>query len=102
MPEQLSGPQLFLRYAFPCVQDLLDTKKIDHVDFEELELLIKNSDEPDIIFLAICFSNAVRMLRRFSKYLDIEMWSLETVTEFWRTITIILEIALLPKQMCVV
>ena len=35
MTEQLSGPQLFLRYAWPCAEDRLEAGKISERYFGE-------------------------------------------------------------------
>jgi hypothetical protein len=88
MPEQLTGPQLFLRYAFPCAEDQLRANKISHTDFKNLEWLISNIDvnkqSPKIFFLRKCFPNAVQSLERFATENNREVWLFKTVAEFWR------------------
>lgn len=80
--EQLSGPQLFLRYAWPCANDRLHAGLINQRDFDELEILVKRSAEPGVILLALCFPNAVRELRNFAS--EDNMWFSCEVEKFWR------------------
>ena len=79
---ELTGPQLFLRYAWPCSEYKLRTGKISEKDFHLLEKLVRTGDHPDISLLASCFADAEKALRNTSKHENI--WSLESVTEYWR------------------
>lgn len=80
--EQLSGPKRFWRFAFVCAESLLEAKKIEQDDFNELKSLGTNSDEPDTMLLAVCFTKPVGNLRRFAKFLGVDMWAPETVADF--------------------
>jgi hypothetical protein len=85
---QLTGPQLFLRYAWPCAEDRLHIKLISQDDFEKLRWLILDKAEPEICFLEKCFPGAVKALKDFSfasGSTDIwSMWSFGNVAQFWR------------------
>src|ERR1035437_2868708 len=88
MSRQLTGPQLFLRYAWPCAEDLLKIRKITPDDFSSLERFVNEKLAPPREFLKRCFPNAVEALENFSELSGNperwEMWSYETVAEYWR------------------
>lgn len=81
---ELTGPQLFLRYAFPCAEEKLHAGKINQNTFDDLAATVKNNGLPSNFSLGYCFSTAVKSLDKFSKQNNKEMWALETVAEFWR------------------
>ena len=86
--EQLTGPQLFLRYAWPCAEDRLHAQLISQGDFEKLRWLILDKSEPDIYFLEHCFPKAVKSLKDFSETTGTTdtwlVWSFGNVAKFWR------------------
>jgi len=82
--EKLTGPQLFLRYAFPCAEGKLHANQINQAEFESLESFIKNGGEPEIFLLQKCFPNAAKDLKTFSEARDREMWATRTVAKLWR------------------
>lgn len=84
MEKRLSGPQLFLRYAFPCVGDRLHAHLINRLNFELLKSLVKDGGEPRISLLRKCFPNAVKSLETFARIKKKKMWAIRTVAKFWR------------------
>ncbi len=86
MSEQLTGPLLFLRYAWPCAEEKLHAEKMDQNDFDKLKWFIENGIQPDVDLLERCFQDAVEKMRRFSirfaKYMV--MWDIHIVREFWQ------------------
>jgi len=83
--EQLNGPQLFLRYAWPCAEDKLRAGKISEEDFHRLEMLVKGRLIPPIKFLEHCFPNAVQKMREFAKpYITAKLFNYWIVKTFWR------------------
>lgn len=85
MEEHLSGPQLFLMYAGVCEKIRLKFDLISQSDSEEIRRLLKNKIKPETPFLRKCFPNAVADLEKFAiDNSKAEMWSFETVAEFWR------------------
>ncbi|MGC9605476.1 MAG: hypothetical protein ABSF56_01835 [Minisyncoccia bacterium] len=84
--ENLTGPQLFLRFAWPCASYRLMMGKITQAQYDELEKLVKSETEPDIALLMACFPNAVADLREYAineRRLH-DLWSLTTVLGYWR------------------
>lgn len=82
--EQLSGPQLFLRYAFPCAEEKLRSGRINQNTLDMLETTVKNNEPPSNFSLGHCFPSATISLEKFAREKSKEMWSLETVANFWR------------------
>lgn len=80
MPE-LTGPQLFLRYAWPCV--LSGARRISNGDRLLLASLFLENTQPCPTLLERCFPNAVANLIEFAANNNKSAWSLETVREFW-------------------
>jgi hypothetical protein len=81
MMEQLTGPQLFLRYAWPCAEEKLKAGKISQGDFDQLKLDVEQNRHPNGWLLEFCFRNASRALHEFAGSKN--PWSFETVQEFW-------------------
>lgn len=79
----MTGPELFLRYAWPCAEGKLKTKKISENDYIALKSLVKGSLTPPTDFLSQCFPTAVKDLEAFSLERGMEEWSLATVSDFW-------------------
>jgi len=85
MVDEISGPKLFLRYAFPCAEYRLHASLISQQDFDTLKLLAETGDEPETVFLEKCFPNAVKDLGEHAKLRDItNMWATKTVAQLWR------------------
>ena len=82
---RLTGPQLFLCYAFPCAEEKRDAQKITRGDFRALKLLIESGREPGISFLERCFPNATREMNQFwlGTYDACALWSPHLVGTFW-------------------
>ena len=87
----LSGPQLFLRFAWPCADYRLALGKITESQFVNLKLLVDQVREPSISFLGVCFPVATEALLRFALSRGPDnhdlMWRKETVFQFWRAHT---------------
>lgn len=84
MPNKLTGPQLFLRYAFPCAEDKLRSKNITSGDFEWLKNTVDGNLEPNGWLLEYCFREASQDLKIFAKNRRGRKWSFENVAEYWR------------------
>ena len=84
MPEQMSGVQLFLRYAWPCAENKLRIGQISQNDFVDLKWFVENKIKPETCFLRKCFPKAIRALEEFAIKEDKDLWTLETVTKYWR------------------
>lgn len=84
MTGQLTGPQLFLRYAFPCAEEKLRSGRINQNTLDELGRIVKGDGLPNNFSLGYCFPNATKSLARFAEEKRKEMWAFETVAEYWR------------------
>jgi hypothetical protein len=80
----LTGPQLFLRYAWPCAEDKLLAEQITPADFSRLKKSIEDGAEPKTSLLRRCFRNAVASLEKYSVAMKKEAWNHSTVSRFWR------------------
>lgn len=82
---KLTGPQLFLRYAWPCAEDKLRTGKITAKECSILEHWIFYPSEPDTRLLTKCFPKAEEALKKHAQYFELEEWSFENVSGYWRS-----------------
>ncbi|MEK7634977.1 MAG: hypothetical protein AAB446_00920 [Patescibacteria group bacterium] len=82
----LSGPQIFLRYAFrPCAEEKMKAGKIDKCSYERMEVIIEENDVPPILLLEKCFPNAVTDYKRFClEFKRKDNFSRESVINYWR------------------
>lgn len=86
----MTGEQLFLRYAFPCVDTSggrIVGKKYRTLNEEhlaELRQLVTSGGQPMRSLLRYCFPYAFRGLRKFAEENHLERWALATVIAFWR------------------
>lgn len=78
----LTGPELFLHYAWPCAEIRLRSKLISEDDFKRLKSFLKNKENIDIDFLTACFPKAVASLKEYKNGTD--CWSFESVSDYWR------------------
>lgn len=84
MVKKMSGPKLFLRYAFPCAEDRFHASFISCEDLKLLERIIKFDEEPEVLILQKCFPKAVNNLVNFAESTGKIVWAFETVAEYWR------------------
>jgi len=84
--QDMTGEQLFLRYAFPCAEGRLIRGKITEQQMKQLKVLIENDVEPKRQFLRYCFPHAYRRLREFAQKnnIDHKRWEYDTISNFWR------------------
>lgn len=83
----LTAEQLFLRYAYPCAEGMLDSKKINIEHYNELERLIDQNEQPRRKLLKYCFSKAFNSLRRSASEKSKsggQVWNMEIVRWHWR------------------
>lgn len=87
MKEQkdLTGPQLFLRFAYPCAWENHDGGKLDDRHFNRLEKLIYEEEdfEPNLGLLKFCFPKAVAGYERFVGMIGHGNWDPKTVENYW-------------------
>jgi hypothetical protein len=83
---ECTGEELFLRYAWPCASDKLDSHKISFSDFSTLKILIEKGGIPKRALLAVCFQNAVKAYGVYYRKSDraIPEWSFDSVADYWR------------------
>jgi hypothetical protein len=85
MNDALNGPQIFLRFAWPCANSGLASGEITVQDFDTLSLLVEKTDPPNTELLKRCFPKAVQSLGDFAKEKSrANQWSPDTVLEYWR------------------
>lgn len=80
---QLTGPQLFLRYAWPCAEEKLNAGEISQGDFDQLKLDLEQNRHPNGWLLEHSFRTASCALYKFAKP-NKNPWAFETVAEYWR------------------
>jgi hypothetical protein len=86
----MTGEQLFLRYAFPCIDPcggMIVGKKYRTLRAEhlaELRQLVATGGQPRRSLLRYCFPYAFRGLRKYAEENHLERWALATVIAFWR------------------
>ncbi len=81
--KQLTGPQLFLHYAWPCAEEKRKAGKISQGDFDQLKLDLEQNRHPNGWLLEHGFKTASYALYKFAKP-NKNPWALETVVDYWR------------------
>jgi hypothetical protein len=84
MTGQISGSQLFLRYAWPCAEEKFISGEIREENFKRLNQALKEESKDIAFLLTICFPKAVETLRGYARAHNLETWSFEAVSEYWR------------------
>lgn len=74
----------FLRYAFPCVDFLMWSKKISEEQARSLTQMIKSYIETDRTLLTICFPNACFRMCTIAQQNNRDPWSMDNVQDYWR------------------
>lgn len=80
----LSPEQLFLRYAYVCMDDRYARGLIEATDYERLKTHVEENTIPEQDLLLRSFSDATNGLIGYSKKEGKEPWTMEVVTAFWR------------------
>lgn len=85
MAENMTGEQLFLRYAFPCALDKMIQNRISpefHGDLERA-LTVKTPRRGPLKY---CFPHAFKAMREWAESIGrrSELWNLENVANYWR------------------
>lgn len=82
----LTGEQLFFRYAWPCAEIRLSRKEITEEQFGLLKFFRDNQHRnPGRKLLIACFPVAVKDLTEVAhRMFASDPWSLEHVAEYWR------------------
>lgn len=83
MKKGLTGPQFFLRCAFPCAEDRLHARLINQEDYDGLRSLVESGEEPDKSFLEKCFPTATAEMREWCQSNGGNPWDIKNVEEFW-------------------
>ncbi|MBT4849485.1 hypothetical protein HON36_01395 [Candidatus Parcubacteria bacterium] len=81
----MTGEQLFLRYAFPCVQAREIMGKISPKHSQELTTWAIQDLQPTRRRLKFCFPHAFRALRQLARANNRQTWSLINVQDYWRS-----------------
>ncbi len=79
----MTGEQLFLYYAFPCVQAREIMGKISPEHSQQLTTWVKQGLQPTRRRLKFCFPHAFRALRRLAWANNRPTWSLINVQDYW-------------------
>jgi hypothetical protein len=84
--KEISGLQLFLRYAWPCAEDKLRAGTIGQEDFKRLKKWLDNkTGRLDIAVLRRCFPAAITAYEEFCEKKKHRVdYSFGSVAEFWR------------------
>jgi len=84
----MTGEWLFLRYAFPCVEDRFILGLIkDTEDLERARRIIKFNGNPSIEFLTRVFPEAVKHFLEFLNFqgvLEVSSWPFKQTALYWR------------------
>ena len=80
----MTGEQLFLRYAFVCLDARLIKGLISEEHAEDLSAWVKEGGQPTRRRLKYCFPKAFQALRALGLEKGRQPWSLENVASYWR------------------
>ena len=84
MSQKITGPSLFLRYAWSCAKSRLSKGLITLQEYRRLEYHVLANREPRVTLLLKCFPNAFEKLINFARRNEKDPWDFKTVQEFWR------------------
>lgn len=80
---ELSGELVFLKYAWPCVDDKIAKGIISQVQKRELEICLKENRRPRRRLLKTCFSTAFYKMRDHAQTRRIATWDIHNVRDYW-------------------
>ncbi len=81
--EKISPERYFLRYAFPCVRNLIHEDKISKKDASTLESILFENRKIDRAYMESCFPNAFRRIKIISKEMNKDYWNIDVLKKYW-------------------
>lgn len=81
--EEISPERYFLKYAYPCVNNLQHENKISKKDASNLEKLLFENKNITRDYLETCFPSAFRRIKEVAKGMNKDCWDMEVLRKYW-------------------
>ncbi len=82
--KQESSPErYFLKYAYPCIGNLMHDKKLSKEDAQNLECLLTEHKPISREYLKSCFPSAFRRIKQVAGEMKMDYWSVAVLRKYW-------------------
>jgi len=79
----ISAEEYFLRYAYPCINNLVQRKRLSKDDAGNLENLLFDKKSITRSYLESCFPEAFRRIKEVAKQMKKPRWDVSVIKKYW-------------------
>lgn len=80
---EMSAEEYFLRYAYPCINNLVHKKRLSVENASSLEKLLFEKKTIARDYLESCFPEAFRRIKDVAKQMKKPYWDISVIKKYW-------------------